>query len=247
MLLLAVARLVATVARRLQLPYTVGLVLVGVAIALAHIEIGAGLTHDLIFYVILPPLLFEAALALRWPDLRANGGLLLVLTTIGTALASVVVAFGANLVMHSPLAIAFVFGTLIAATDPVAVIAMFKDNGVGGRLRVLLEAESLFNDAAAAVLFAIAVGIALGGAQPSAGEMSWHLLVVVGGGVLIGAASGGAALLLANRSSKHVVQIALTVLAAYGSFLAAKQFGASGILATVVAHRRQCWRAFRSQ
>jgi len=137
--------------------------------------------------------------------------------------------------MHWPLPVAFVFGALIAATDPVAVIAMFKDNGVGGRLRTLLEAESLFNDAAAAVLFSIAVSLATQTTSLDPSAIGAGLLWMIGGGVLIGAAIGGAALLLASRSSEHVVEVALTVLAAYGAFLAAEKVHASGILATVVA------------
>ena len=233
-LLLAIAMVVAIVARRLALPYTIGLILVGLAIALTKVEIGATLTHDFIFYVVLPPLLFEAALVLGWRDLRADAGVLMALSTLGTVIAAVFVAVGAAFLMHWPLPVAFVFGALIAATDPVAVIAMFKDNGVGGRLRTLLEAESLFNDAAAAILFSVALGLN----NPStlnAGAIGIGLVWSVCGGALIGGACAGAAILLASRSREHVVEVALTVLAAYGAFLAAEQAHASGILATVVA------------
>jgi CPA1 family monovalent cation:H+ antiporter len=235
LVLLAIAMVVAIAARRLRLPYTVGLVLVGLGIALTRIDTGATLTHDFIYYAILPPLLFEAALALHWRELRADVGVLLTLATLGTVVTAFVVAYGVTLIMHWPLPVAFVFGALIAATDPVAVIAMFKDNGVGGRLRTLLEAESLFNDAAAAILFSIAVSLA---AQPAAmdpGVIGAGLLWTIGGGVLIGALIAAAALLLASRSSEHVVEVALTVLAAYGAFFAAEEVHASGILATVVA------------
>lgn len=234
-LLLAIAMLVAIVARNLRLPYTVGLVLVGAGIAFARIDVGAALTHDLIYYLILPPLLFEAALALRWRDLRANAGILFVLAALGTVIAAIVVAFGTTFIMRWPWEIAFVFGALIAATDPVAVIAMFKDNGVGGRLRVLLEAESLFNDAVAAILFTVAVGLATSSASFDAGAVSANMLWSIGAGTLIGAAIGGGAILIASRSSEHTVEVALTVLAAYGAFLVAEQLHASGILATVVA------------
>ncbi len=233
--LLAIAMVVAIVARRLKLPYTVGLVLVGLGIALAHVDVGATLTHDFIYYVVLPPLLFEAALALHWRELSKDAGILLTLAMLGTVIAAVIVAYGAAFVMHWPLPVAFVFGALIAATDPVAVIAMFKDNGVKGRLRTLLEAESLFNDAAAAILFAVAVGLAAPGASFDASAIGTGLVWSIGGGVLIGVIAGAGALILASRSSEHVVEVALTVLAAYGAFLAAEELHASGILATVVA------------
>jgi CPA1 family monovalent cation:H+ antiporter len=232
--LLAIAMAVAIAARRLRLPYTMGLTLVGVGIALAKVDIGAALTHDFIFYVILPPLLFEAALALGWRDLRADAGVLLALSTLGTVIAAAFVAVGAAFLMHWPAPVAFVFGALIAATDPVAVIAMFKDNGVGGRLRTLLEAESLFNDAAAAILFSVAVGFNAA-SSVNAGAIGMGLVWSICGGALIGAACAGAAILLASRSREHMVEVALTVLAAYGAFLAAEQAHASGILATVAA------------
>ncbi len=233
--LLAIAMVVAIAARRVRLPYTVGLVLVGIAIALSRIEVGAILTHDFIYYLILPPLLFEAALALSWRDLRADAGVLFTLATLGTVAAALIVAIGAIMIMHWPAPIAFVFGALIAATDPVAVIAMFKDNGVHGRLRTLLEAESLFNDAAAAILFSAAVAFAASpeGLEPV--RTVTGLVWTIGGGILLGAVIGGAALLLASRSTEHVVEVALTVLAAYGAFLVAEWAHASGILATVVA------------
>lgn len=233
--LLAVAMVVAIVTRRLALPYTVGLVLVGIAIALAPINLAGGVTHDFIFYVILPPLLFEAALTLQWRELKADAGILSVLAVLGTILAAAFVAFGAHWLLHWPLPVAFVFGALIAATDPVAVIAMFKDNGVHGRLRLLMESESLFNDAAAAILFSVALSFATGAAAPEPGPLSLHVLWVIAGGLAIGAASGAVALLLATRTVERTIETALTLLAAYGAFLAAEQAHASGILATVTA------------
>jgi CPA1 family monovalent cation:H+ antiporter len=233
--LLALAMVVAIATRRLALPYTVGLVLVGVAIALARVGIETPLTHDFIFNVILPPLLFEAALRLRWAELRADGGILLALTTLGTVGAAGVVALGAVVLMHWPLANACVFGALIAATDPVAVIAMFKDNRVGGRLPALMESESLFNDATAAILFLIAVSVFFDAAAPPPEAIVWRLGYVIAGGVAIGAACGGASLLIVGQTKEHVIEIATTVLAAYGAFLLAEKTGASGILATVTA------------
>lgn len=234
-MLLAVAMLVAIVTRRLSLPYTVGLVLVGIVLAVAHVDVGGGLTHDFIFYVILPPLLFEAALSLRWRDLWADAGLLFVLATLGTVLGAAVVAWGMVAIAHWPLPAALVFGALIAATDPVAVIAMFKDNGVHGRLRSLMESESLFNDAAAAILFSVALAFAMGERVPAPADLAMHLGYVVVGGAVIGAAVGGAVLLIAGRTTEHVIEVALTVLAAYGAFVIAENLHASGILATVVA------------
>src|SRR5271154_6375678 len=133
--LLVVAIVVAIAARRLSLPYTVGLVIAGAAIAFSRVDIGISLTHDIIFDVILPPLLFEAALNLPWPELRRDMVPVLVLSIFGVVISAAFVAAGMAWVMGWPWAPALIFAVLIAATDPVAVIALFKDTGLGGRLR----------------------------------------------------------------------------------------------------------------
>ena len=153
--LLGIAILVALAARRLRLPCTVGLVLAGAVLAATRSHAGLVLTHDLIFDVVLPPLLFEAALNLRWSDLRRDLVPVVALSTIGVALCAAVVASGLAAWLGWPLESALVFGALISATGPIAVIALIKELRVTGRLGLLIEAESLFNDGAAAVLFTL--------------------------------------------------------------------------------------------
>jgi len=234
--MLAVAMMVAMLARRLRLPYTIGLVLVGGLLAWVGMRRLPPLTSELLYYLILPPLLFEAALALRWRDLRRDMAPILSLAVVGTVAAMAVVAAALYYFMDWPLASALVFGALISATDPVAIIAMFKDNGVHGRLRLLVEAESLLNDAAAAVLFALALAFALAGADGLTGpQMAWDLARIVGGGALIGAGFGIAVIFAARGTSEHLVELTLTMLAAYGSFLLSEHFHDSGVLAAVTA------------
>lgn len=234
--LLGVAMFVAILARRLRLPYTVGLVLTGLGLAFAHIDLGLALTHDVVFDLILPPLLFEAALNLHWRELRRDLPLVLILSTLGVGLCALVVAFGLVEGLGWPLGAAMIFGALISATDPIAVIALLRETGVKGRLALLIESESLFNDGAAALLFTIVVAAI---ADPATAT-SWRAIaqsvaVVGGGGIAIGLAAGGVAILIAGRSDDHLVETALTAVAAYGSFLLAEHFGASGVLATVCA------------
>jgi CPA1 family monovalent cation:H+ antiporter len=232
--LLIVAILVAIVARRLALPYTVGLVAAGVALAFSRIDFGITLTHDIIFELILPPLLFEAALNIHWHELRRDMLPVLVLSILGVAICAAIVAAGMAWIFGWPIAAALVFGVLIAATDPVAVIAMFKDTGIGGRLRLLVESESLFNDGVAAVLFGLIVAWAAGGAWNSPGA-AFSLVTVSGGGIAIGAGFGIASILLAGRTPDHLAEAAITVVVAYGAFLMAETFHFSGVLATVTA------------
>ena len=234
---LVVAILVAIIARRMRLPYTVGLVLTGIALAVTGLETGAMLTHDFIFDVILPPLLFEAALSIRWRELRRDLFPIVVLSTLGVVISAVVVAAGMVQFLAWPAAAAIVFGVLIAATDPIAVLAMFKDTGVKGRLRLLLESESLFNDGVAAVLFALVLAWAQAAdiGQLTVTSVARALALTAGGGILAGLACGGAAIALAGRTSDHLVEATLTAVAAYGSFLLAENFHCSGVLATVAA------------
>jgi CPA1 family monovalent cation:H+ antiporter len=235
--LLGLAILVALAARRLRLPYTVGLVLAGAALAATRSHAGLALTHDLIFDVVLPPLLFEAALNLRWSDLRRDLVPIVALSTVGVALCAALVAVGLVTLLGWPLVSALVFGALISATDPIAVIALIKESRVTGRLSLLIEAESLFNDGAAAVLFALVLVWAAH--DPASAQDPLTIVttfaVIAGGGLAAGFGVGLIAVMIAGTSEDHLVEAALTVVAAFGSFLIAEHFGASGVLASVAA------------
>jgi len=155
--ILGLAMIVAIYARKLRLPFTIGLVLSGIGLAFTKPDFGTHLTHDLLFDMILPPLLFEAALSLSWQELILDAGPLFALAGVGTFVSAGVVAFATINFLEWPAPSALVFAALIAATDPVAIIAMFKDNKIHGRLRLLVESESLLNDGVAAVLFVAAL------------------------------------------------------------------------------------------
>ena len=233
--LLGVAIVVAILARRLRLPYTVGLVLTGLALALLRLDVGVALTHDVIFDVILPPLLFEAALNLHWSELRRDLAPVLTLATLGVGLCALVVAAGLTSGLGWPLVPALAFGALIAATDPIAVIALLRETDVKGRLRLLIESESLLNDGVAALLFSLVVATMADAAAPTPWGVASQLLFVGGGGIAVGLLGGAAAIFVAGRTEDHLIETALTAVAAYGSFLFADHLGASGVLATVSA------------
>ncbi len=233
-LLLLVAAVVAMATRRMRLPYSVGLVVAGIALAMLPFAPHVGLTKDLLFSALLPPLLFEASFYLRWPDLRRDGAVIVLLATLGVVLSAVVTAAGMHALAEWPWVAAAVFGVLIAATDPVSVVATFRDARAHGRLLLLIEAESLLNDGTAAVAFAVVIAVAAG-QQVSAGGIAGMLALTIGGGVICGGAVAAGALLLIGRTEDHLVEISLTAIAAYGSFLLADHFGMSGVLATITA------------
>jgi CPA1 family monovalent cation:H+ antiporter len=229
----------------------VGLVLAGIALAFAHLGGEVRLTHDLIFDLLLPPLLFEASLAIHWHELKRDAVPVIILSIFGVVISAIVVTVGMTSLLHWPLAPALLFGVLISATDPVAVIAMFKDTGIGGRLRLLVESESLFNDGVAAVFFALALSFAQasGAMDATAGgdadtamaggitiaSFLFALAHTALGGTIVGLICGGIAILVMGRSRDHLIETAVTTVTAYGSFLIAERLGASGVLATVAA------------
>jgi len=232
--LLSIAAVVAMLTRRLRLPYSVGLVAAGIALALLRLTPNAQLTKDLLFDAFLPPLIFEAALFLPWKPLRRDLGLILLLATVGVALSAGIAGLGMFYLAGWQWQSSLLFGILIAATDPVSVIATFKEARVRGRLLILVESESLFNDGTAAVAFAVALELVLGHSL-SPLEMATRLLLTAGGGILCGAIVAGAALLLMGRTEDHLVEMTFTTVAAYGSFLLAERFHLSGVLATLTA------------
>jgi len=233
-LILLVACVVAIASRRFRLPYSVGLVAAGSVLALAGGAVSLSVAPDLIYTVLLPPLIFEAALQLRWRPFRADLPVTAMLAFPGVLLAGGIIAAGMHVLAGWGWLGSALFGALIAATDPVSVIAAFKELKVEPRLSRLVEAESLLNDGAAAVAFALLVSIAHGGRLAPV-DIAGSLVWMVCGGVAVGLLVAGAALLLAGRTDDHLVEITLTTIAAYGSFLTAEHFHMSGVLAALAA------------
>ena len=233
-LLLLISAVVAILTQRLRLPYSVGLVAAGIVLAFFPFSSEVILTKSLLFTILLPPLIFEAAFTLDWQQLRVDLPLVLLLATVGVGLSAAVTTLGMHFFVHWPWASALVFGALISATDPVSIIAAFRGAQVRGRLRMLVESESLFNDGTAAVLFAICVAAASGG-SPTAVGVSAKLVVTIGGSLVCGAVIAYGTLFLAGRTEDQFVEITFTTVAAYGSFLLAENLHLSGVLATLAA------------
>lgn len=232
--LLLIAAFVAILARKLRLPYTAGLVVAGIIIKISPIELDMQLTKQLIFTLFLPPLIFEAALYLPWRPLRRDFPLIMTLATLGVAISAGLTSAGMHYIVGWSWIASALFGVLIAATDPVSVIATFKEAGVQGRLRLLVEGESLFNDGTAAVMLGVALAAANGRTLAPA-DIAQMFIVTILGGAVCGALVAGALLLLAGRTEDHLIEISFTMIAAYGSFLLAEHFHLSGVLATLTA------------
>ena len=233
--LLLVAGIVAILTRRLKIPYTVGLVLAGIGLSLHPLFEKVPFSKELLFSVFLPPLVFDAALQIRWKELRRDLPVVILLATVGVCLSSAITALGMKYVAGWGWSAALLFGALIAATDPVSVITTFKEAGVHGRLRLLVEAESLLNDGTAAVVFAVLIAVLSGSGAPGILGTAKFLVVTLAGGILCGALISGAMSFLMWRTQDSLVLFTLTTVSAFFSFLAAEHFHFSGILACLTA------------
>jgi CPA1 family monovalent cation:H+ antiporter len=233
-ILLLVACVIAMLTRRLGLPYIVGLVVAGFLIALLPNSPALPLSRELIFNILLPPLVFEAALQLDWRRFKAELPLTFTLAFLGVGIAAAVVGIGMHWLIGWSWIGAALFGVLISATDPVSVIASFREMGCQPRVSMVVESESLLNDGVAAVGFAVLSAIAAG-ASPGAATIIPGFLWILGGGVVIGLAVSAAILLIVGRTDDPLVEITLTTIAAYGSFLLAERFHASGIISALAA------------
>jgi CPA1 family monovalent cation:H+ antiporter len=240
-LLFVLATAAAIAARRLHAPYTVVLVLTGLVLGGLDVFPAPHLTKGLLFSVILPGLIFEAAFNLDAQELRktwititalAVPGVIASMTLIAVALSPAVIAL--NLAPGFDWKHALVFGALIAATDPVAVVALFRSMGAPRRLTTLLEGESLLNDGTAIVFFTLSLAL-VAGTGTTAGALLFQFASIVGVGVTIGLVIGTAVSLLMRQLHEPMVGITLTTVAAYGSFVAAETVHSSGVIATVVS------------
>lgn len=240
-LLFSIATAVAIVVRRLRVPYTVALVVVGLLLGTLHVIPAPHLTKELLFAIFLPGLIFEAAFNMNVREFREN------MLAIGSlAVPGVVAAIALTGAIVTSLLVALridpsfdwryglVFGATIAATDPISVVALFRRLDVGHRLVTLIEGESLLNDGTSVVLFTLILAFA-GGAATTVAGFAARFLLSVGGGALAGFLVATVTTHLTRRIDDPLIEIALTVIAAYGSFVLAEQFHVSGVISTVVA------------
>lgn len=244
--LLLVAAVSAVGLKKARLPYSVGLVVIGLCLgALSNRVEGLAFLHDVtlspevIFFVFLPTLIFESAFSLDSHLLSKNIIPVIVLAAPGLLLSTAFIGGLVALLTPLPIGPALLFGALISATDPVAVVALFKELGAPGRLAILVEGESLFNDATAIVLFRIILTVLAGGifGINTIGSGILDFLVVFGGGLLVGGIIGWLMVRsIALSDNDPLVQVSLSTVVAYAAFIAADHYlHVSGVMATVGA------------
>jgi len=241
--LVAVA-LLALVARKIRVPYPILLTCGGVLLALVPGLPAIQLEPHLVFNLFLPPLLYPAAVFTSWRDFRANLRPILFLAIVLVLLTMTATAYLFHGLAGLPLAVAFVFGAIMSPPDAVAALAVTQNLRVPRRIIVILEGESLVNDATAFIAFRFAVAAVMTGAF-SLGQASLQFLLVATGGVCVGLAVGWLATEMQKRLDDPPVQTMLSLLTPYAAYFSGEAVHVSGILAVVIAGIYYGWRAPR--
>ena len=240
--MLIAASLIAVVSARLRIPYTVALVLGGIALGSIHLatvqefirQKPEWLTPDVGLVIFLPALLFEGSLKFQVRHLRENSVPILILAVLGVIASTLITGYAVHWTLGLPLLVALLFGAIVAATDPISVLAIFRDMTVSKRLSSIVEGESLFNDGTAAVLYTILL-VAVATNHLSVWTGLRDFAVDVLGGVAVGLGLGYLFSKITERIDEPQIEITLTTILAYSSYLIAQWLHLSGVIATVAA------------
>jgi CPA1 family monovalent cation:H+ antiporter len=241
--LVAVA-LLALVARKIRVPYPILLTCGGVVLALIPGLPAIQLEPQIVFNLFLPPLLYPAAIFTSWRDFRLNLRSILPLAIVLVLLTMTVSAYLFHHLVGLPLAVGFVFGAIISPPDAVAALAVTQNLRVPRKIIVILEGESLVNDATAFISFRFAVAAVITGAF-SLAQASVQFLFVAAGGICVGLAVGWLIVQLQKRLDDPPVQTLFSLLTPYVAYFSGESLHVSGILAVVIAGIYIGWRAPR--
>ena len=238
--LLLLACLVAIVSKMVtHLPYTIFLTLVGLLIGVLGIgpEIEkTGFGYHLIFFVFLPPLLFQGAFHMNLNSLLEQFWPIVCLAVPGVIVSTLLVGGLVGwLGGISSMMVAILFGALISPTDPVSVLSLFKEVGAPEDLKTIVEGESLFNDATGVVLYTILLKALLSGQEFGFGQAAYEFVKVSVGGLLLGAVLGWIVFKIMRHIEDHLLENSLCLVLAYGSFWLAEVMHLSGVIGTVIA------------
>lgn len=225
------------------IPYTVILLVAGaigqLVVRTQHIPIHADISSDFIYFVLLPVLLFESAFHINFHQFRLQFKTITFIATFGLLVSIFAIAVVLSALAGLPFSLAVLFGSIISATDPIAVISLFKHLGAPKRLALVADGESMFNDATGVIAFRIVSVVALGTSaltpQSIATSMASFALIFIGSILLGGLIGYLVASVIARIRNDQIIETTMTIVAAFGSFIAAEHFfHVSGVITTVV-------------
>ncbi len=233
--LLMIAVAVAILTKYIKLPYTVALVLVGLIIGFfSKYFTMPGLSKDLIMMIFLPPLLFEGALNMDLQTLFDRKLPVGLLAFFGTFICTALIGVLINLLLGIDIWIALFIGAMLSPTDPISVLATFKECGVSKGLATIVEGESVFNDGIGIVVFLILLDV-LSGKSLSAIDAVMVFTVEVGLGAIIGISVTYVALKIFERIDNYLIEITLSIVLSYGVYIFADKLHSSGVVAVVLS------------
>ncbi|GHO48777.1 cation:proton antiporter [Ktedonospora formicarum] len=241
-LFLAIALLTIAITRRIAVPYTLGLVIIGLGLSVFGLLPNVHLTPPLVLFVFLPALLFEGAWSIRWHLVRAHWRTIFFLAGPGLLLSLGVIASILHILDGLDWGTAFLLAAILSPTDPVAVLSLFRQLHVDERLSTIIEGESLFNDGVAGSLYQTFLAVVLLTMQghSSGGLQAWGegvltFLIEAGGAVALGLLVGWLMSRIVKRIDEPLMEVTLTIITAYGVYLVADQLHLSAIMAVIVA------------
>lgn len=224
------------------LPYTIALIFAGIILSFFDIFPDIHLTPELIFHVLLPPLLFEAAFNLHVDELKENLKPILIYAVFGVIIAVFVTGF----LLHSsfaffsidtamPLIACLLFGAVISSTDPISVLAIFKQLGVPKRLSSIIDGESLLNDGISVVVYGIIIAAATAHTHFNLVHGVKEFVSVAFGGAIVGTILGLTFSRITALIDDHLIEITLTTVLTYLSYIVAEYFEVSGVISVITA------------
>jgi len=240
LLLIALAVILTT--RRLSVPYTLGLGILGLLISIFNLLPTIRLTPALVLFVFLPALLFEGSWSISVRRLQANWFIIILLAGPGILLELVLIAVPLHFLAGLDWGVAFLLSAILSPTDPIAVLGLFKQLKVNADLSTIIEGESLFNDGVAGSLYQVFLALVLASVHgsPVTGIQAWltgigMFLLEAGGGVLLGLLCGFIISRLVRHIDDPLIETTITLVTAYGVYLLADTLHTSGILAVILA------------